>query len=277
MSMKLSRRDRIIFIVGIVLIILVVGAVLVIRPKYTEAQETAARLTEKENERKSVEERINQLPTLKQQLNDDVDAVVGLQDRFLSEDEYQESYQMDMYLMDLFEGESEADATGIEVTSIATADVQGADLEHYVIQTQTAVYDLKAYSDIAHQLPDYFYYAYENNWPAPPASKKVAVSQLTVGYRTELENWQGVYDLIDRIANDEKTIYLDTISAHYTDLEALTATEETNPDGTPANGEEMYIEGEAVITVYELEYMKKEDVDKIKAEVPEPAAEEAVE
>ncbi len=258
MSMKLSRRDRIIFIIGIVLIILVVGAVLVIKPKYEEEQATAERLAQKEEEKRKLEEKIATLPGLKQKLADDVDAVLDKQQLFLSEDEYQESYQIDMYLIALLE-ENE-----IEVTSTKLADVEGLPLDPYVVKTNTAVYDLKAYSDIAHQLPDYFYYAYEKNWPADPPSKNVAVSQVTIGYQTDAENWEGIYNTIDRIAQDKKAIYLDTIGAQYVDLETL-----TNVEGAASPEEENpYIQGEMVITVYELNYMNKDHVNIVN--LPEP-------
>ena len=73
---------------------------------------------------------------------------------------------------------------------------------------------------------------------------------------------------MERIANDEKSIYLNSISAQYTDLDTLTNVEETtNPEE-----ENPYIQGEAVITVYELTYMKPEDVKNIKVELPEEEA-----
>ncbi|MBP3267119.1 MAG: hypothetical protein J6M07_02190 [Ruminococcus sp.] len=257
MSMKLSRRDRIIFIVGIVIIILVVGGLLAVKPKYEESQASQERLIAKETERDQLQQKIDTLPGLKAQLEKDVDSVLTKQQLFLEEKDYEESYEISMYLMDLL---AESD---LEVISTSLKDVEGMNLEPYVVHTNTAVYDLKAYSDIAHQLPDYFYYAYENNWPANPPAKAVATSQVTIGYRTELENFEGIYNAIDMIAECDKAIYLDTIGAELVTSDSLTSTEEVEPD-------QPYIEGEMVITVYELTYMNKDDIDKVTV----PAAEE---
>ena len=264
MSMKLSRRDRIIFLIGIVLIILIVGVLVVIKPKYEESQVSQERLAAKQGEKEQLEQKIATLPGLKAQLEKDVESVLDKQKMFLEEKDYEESYEISMYLMDLL---AESD---LEVVGTNLKDVEGAPLAPYVVRTNTAVYDLKAYSDIARQLPDYFYYAYEGNWPADPPAKAVAVSQVTITYRTELENFEGIYNAIDMIAECDKAIYLDTIGAELVTGESLVK----GDDATTQEQEEPYIEGEMVITVYELNYMNKDDIDKIEAPVLEPAPEE---
>ena len=261
MSMKLSRRDRIIFIIGIVIIILVVGVLLLIKPKYEESKASEEKLVTKEGERDELQRKIDTLPELKAQLEKDVNSVLDRQKLFLEEKDYEESYEISMYLMDLL---AESD---LEVVSTNLQDVEKQPLEAYVIQTNTAVYDLKAYSDIARQLPDYFYYSYEQNWPPKPDKVDVAVSMVTIGYRTELENFEGIYNAIDMIAECDKSIYLDTIGAEIVTQDSFTSTDATAETET----DQPYIEGEMTITVYELTYMNKEDIEKITVTIPEEA------
>jgi len=85
-----------------------------------------------------------------------------------------------------------------------------------------------------------------------------------MGYRCPPEEYETVYNMMDAVAKNKENIYLNTISAEY--KEAAEDTAQAQPATPAAPGEEeeeSFIEGEIVITVYEVYYMDPADVDKV--------------
>ena len=62
--MKLSYRDKVIFVAAIVIIIIIAGIFLFIKPKFEEMNYAKAALQAKETEQAGVEAKINTLPDI---------------------------------------------------------------------------------------------------------------------------------------------------------------------------------------------------------------------
>lgn len=82
--MKLSYRDKVIFICAIVVIILIAGFFLFIKPKYNSMNLAKSSLEIKQSEKADVEAKINTLPELVEQLKASADGVNDVQSYFFS-------------------------------------------------------------------------------------------------------------------------------------------------------------------------------------------------
>jgi cell division protein FtsB len=252
--MKLSRRDRIIFLILVVVAVFIAGGLLLIKPQYENMEAAQARLAAKEQERDELQAKIDRLPGLQQQLKEDVNKVSETQKSFLNEREYNEAHNISMYIKNLLAKGNDS----LEIMSISFTDSEAQNLSQYTAYETNANYDMKFDADIAHQMGDEEYWMHENSYPAAMPSATVGGTVVTIGYRCPPEDYQTVYKMMDAIANNKENIYLNTISAEYTVEEASTPAA-----GTTGEEEEAFIEGEVTITVYEVYYMDPADVDKI--------------
>ncbi len=255
MSMKLSRRDKIIFLILIVVAVFIAGGLLLIKPKYEDMQAAQARLAAKEQEKQQLEDKIATLPGLKEQLKNDVDEVDKVQQTFLNEREFNEAHKISIWVKDLLLSENpEMNITSVEITdSTATA------LGEYTQYETNANYDMKFNADIAHQMGDEEYWMHESNYPAEAPTTTVGGTVVTIGYNCAPEDWETVYNVINTIRDSDKNIYLDTCEADFAGSGETTTT--TNENGETV--EEARIEGSLVITVYEVYHMDPDDVDKV--------------
>ena len=260
MTMKLSRRDKIIFLILVVAAVFVAGGLLLIKPQYENMEAAQARLAAKEQERDELQAKIDRLPGLEQQLKEDVNRVSETQKAFLNEREYNEAHKISMYIKDVLTKDNPA----LEVMSINFTDSTATNLDQYTAYETNANYDMKFNADIAHQMGDEEYWMHEDNYPANLPSATVGGTVVTMGYRCPPEEYETVYNMMDAVAKNKENIYLNTISAEY--KEAAEDTAQAQPATPAAPGEEeeeSFIEGEIVITVYEVYYMDPADVDKV--------------
>ncbi len=239
MSMKLSRRDKVIILVLIVAIVGIVGYLCFLKPRYEEVQASNDRLAAKEAEKAEVEAKIATLETLKKTLEDMVKSIEESQKQFISEAEVGQTQQISKYIMELLE------PSGIEIKGVTLNNLGATNLNAYTYNKSALAYPMKINSDLAVELPEEVYNAYNNSYPAAPPSVKVAGTVVTVSYECDLECEQ-LFDAVQIIADHEKNIYLETCSAELA----------INAEGEAVG------EGEMTITVYEIYPMDPEDVDK---------------
>ncbi len=242
MNMKLSHRDKIIFLVVTVVVVIGLGIWFLLKPRYEDMKASDDRLVAKQAERDELQAKIDTLPDLKKTLENKVDEVVERQEDFISEREIPETYQINTYLMDLL-APSEIEITGMDHNVL-----EGTELEEYTYNRRALGYDMKMNGDIANQLPEDVYNAYNNSYPAPNPSVITAATVVTISYRSDPECEQ-LFDAIQLIADCDKNIYMETCSADLT----VEASDE---------GVEPYAEGEMVVTFYEIYPMDPADVDK---------------
>jgi len=254
MSMKLSYRDKVIIIVLSVIVVLLVGIFCFAKPKYESLQVSKDRLAAKEQERADVEAKMGTLEGLKKRLEEDVKAVEEDQKQFLSEEEYGETYQISKYLM-----EKLSPVSGFEITGVTMDALASTELEAYFYNKNACAYPMKVNADIAGELPPEVGYAYNDTWPAPPASVQVGGTVATVSYRCD--DSAELLDSIQLIADNDKNIYLLTFSGSYIE----------DPDADP---EMPKFAGDMTIAIYEIYPLDPEDVDAVPENLLEMASEE---
>lgn len=240
MSMKLSRRDKVILLCVIVAAIGIAGYLLLLKPKYAEMQASNDRLAAKEAERAEVEEKIATLEGLKKRLEDDVKSVVEDQKEFLSEEEIFEPQHISTYIMDLLE------PSGLNITSMSVPALTPNTLAAYTYNKNALAYEMRMNADLARELPEEVYYAYNNSYPAPPPTVVIGLSTVTVEF--EFETVDQVYDAIQLVADDTKDIYLINVG-----------TQEAVADSDVG---ESLPTGQMIIEVYTITPLDPDDIDK---------------
>ncbi|MDE7293536.1 MAG: hypothetical protein K2N72_03835 [Oscillospiraceae bacterium] len=242
MSMKLSRRDKVILLCVIVAAIGIAGYLLLLKPKYAEMQASNDRLAAKEAERSEVEEKIATLEVLKKRLEDDVKSVVEDQKEFLSEEEVFEPQHISTYIMNMLE------PSGINITGMSVPALTPNTLSAYTYNKNALAYEMRMNADLARELPEEVYYAYNGSYPAPPPAVVIGLSTVTVDF--EFETGEQLYDAIQLVADDEKDIYLINVSS------------QEAGDGAPGVNEEETPKGQMIIEVYTITPLDPDDIDK---------------
>lgn len=249
MSMKLSRRDQVIILIVLVVVVLGIGIFLLLKPKYQEVQESNDRLASKEAELSDIMDQVATLEPLKQQLEDMVNEVVESQDVFVSEREVYDSQHIITYVMDMLS------ETGIEIDSVNLDSVlSGGVIEPYTVRKNAVAYDMKISADLAQKLPEEVYYAYNNSYPDDPPKTTVGYALVTVNYHVAADQFESFYNAVQRIADNDKNIYLETCSAQ---IEAKPSNNSSSSDdgGIPD------IEGSLVIDYYSIYPMDPADIE----------------
>lgn len=202
MNMKLSYRDKVIFIVAIVVIILVAGFFLLIKPKFEEIEVAQNNYDSKVAEREAVDAKIGTLPTIVASLKEAAQAVGDEQGIFLAE---QDPYQNEMYLREVLSSER------VAIRSINTSYTTAGNIGRYsVSQAHILAYENKINTDLYNELPQIVYDRY-NGVPDPSYPGSI-IGVTTVNFTYASEDINVDYRIIDRLASDEKTIVLNTIS-----------------------------------------------------------------
>ncbi|MCM1579459.1 MAG: hypothetical protein NC078_11740 [Ruminococcus sp.] len=241
MSMKLSRRDRVIILCVLVFVIGLAGYLLLLKPKYEEMLASNDRLAAKESERSEMEAKIATLEDLKKTLEKNVDDIVEDQGEFISEKDIFETQQISTYIMDML-----AD-TGIEITSMSVPTLAPGSLAAYTYNKNALAYEMRINADLARQLPEDVYYAYNNSYPSAPAAVNIGLSTVTVSFR--FDSPEQLESAIQAVADNDKDIYLTTVSS------------ERNVD-TSAEDFAGFFEGQMIIQVYTINPLDPDDIDK---------------
>ncbi len=252
MSLKLSYRDKVIFIVVMVILVLVAGFFLFIKPKFEAVENAKNILEQKEAEKAEIDETINTLPSIIDTLKETAKQVDVLQDIFLDE---ADPYVNETYIREILNG------INIDVLEMNTEYTVADELSKYVVNpAHILAYDHKINSDLYNELPQEVYDKYNGIKAEGYPDAIIGVTVMTVKFNSDLE-LQDAYAVIDKIAEDEKTIILNSIGTE--DLSVAT--------------EEPVYEMEATITMYSIFPLNVEKVLEETAEVKpleetEPAA-----
>lgn len=236
--MKLSYRDKVIFICAIVVIILVAGFFLFIKPKYEETNSAKAVLESKKAEQAEIEAKINTLPDLIAQLKSLAESVKETQEYFLME---QDPYLNEQFVYDILK------SNGVEVTSMNTNyTVAGQFNEYNVAVKNVNAYDLLFQADLYDELPQKVRDKYNNISHDGSASVILGVTNVSIGYKDD-QQLTDVFKFIDTIAEDERTMSVLSVSS---------------PDASDANAVED-AEGSIQMVLYSLYPL---NVDKVMEE-----------
>lgn len=209
--MKLSYRDKVIFICAIVVIVLVAGFFLFIKPKYGEMNSAKAQLESKEAEWAQIEAKINTLPDLVTQLKGLAEQIKDVQEPFL-DDVDENGKQIAPYQREQFVKEM-LDACNIEIKSMETTYTVGGEFNEYMVPMKNVYsYDLLIKADIYNELPQYVYDNYNEISEGEGQNVVIGITDMTIGYKDTFE-LKKLFDFIDNIAEDERTMSVLSVSS----------------------------------------------------------------
>lgn len=194
--MKLSYRDKVIFIAAIVIVIIIAGIFLFIKPKFEEMNYAKRALEQKQSEQADVEAKINTLPDIVAMLKSTAQDVGELQEHFMEE---QDPYLNEQYVREIL-------GSNVTTLGMSTQYTSADDLEQYVVNAQNvAACDLFINSDLYNELPQEVYDAYNKANKRTGGSCIIGVTTMTVSYRDRTD-YSGIYKFIDAVKEDGKTI-----------------------------------------------------------------------
>lgn len=204
MSLKLSYRDKVIFIVVMVILVLVAGFFLFIKPKIQSVDVAKYNLETKQQEKADIDSKISTLPGIIQSIKDVATEIKEKQEIFLPEGHpFENENYVRAFLNEL----------DIAIKSINTEYTVGSAISHYVVKDKNLiVYDNKMTADLYNELPEEVYNAYNKVAGESYPVAIIGVTSMEVTFASDIQ-FEDVYNVINRIAEDEKTIVLNTIEA----------------------------------------------------------------
>lgn len=196
--MKLSYRDKVIFVAAIVIIIVVAGIFLFIKPKFGEMNKAKLALEKKQTEQAGVEEKINSLPDIVAKLKETAQDVGEIQEFFMVE---QDPYLNEQYVREIL-------GNNVSTLGMETQYTAASDLKEYVVNpTNVVAYDLLVNGDLYNELPQEVYDVYNKTAKKKGDKCVIGVTTMRVDYRDKVD-YSGIYKFIDAVKDNGKTILL---------------------------------------------------------------------
>lgn len=196
--MKLSYRDKVIFVVAIVLIIIIVGIFVVIKPKFEEMNRAKLALENKQAEQADVQSKMDTLPDIVKQIKAVAQEIGEIQEVFMDE---QDPYLNEQFVRDIL-------GNNVDTLSMNTEYTAASNLEEYLVEAKNIVsYDLLINGDLYSELPQEVYDNYNNVRPAGASKIVIGVTRMTVGYRDALD-YSGIYRFVDAVKDNGKTLII---------------------------------------------------------------------
>ena len=216
MNMKLSYRDKVIFIVAIVIIIIVAGIFLFIKPKFEEISSAKYALEDKQAERDEIDAKIASLPIIIENVKNIAREIGEKQPLFLEE---QDPYLNEMYIREAI--------PNVDIKSMNTEYTAAENLNRYIVTPEhLLVYDNKMNADLYDELPQEVRDLYNDVQREAFPNVIIGTTYMTFTINSDIE-LRDAYAVMDRLAEDEKAIILNTVSTDTTEQ----STGEDEPKG----------------------------------------------
>lgn len=200
--MKLSYRDKVIFVAAIVILIIVAGIFVFIKPKFEEMNIAKRSLEAKQSEQADVEAKINTLPDIVASMKASAQEIGNVQEYFMTE---QDPYLNEQYIREILGNNVKTLGMDTQYTSAST-------LTQYVVNpSNVAACDLFVNGDLYNELPQEVYDAYNNVGGKSGDSCIIGVTNVTVDYKDKVD-YSGIYKFIDAIKDHGKTIIVTSFS-----------------------------------------------------------------
>ncbi|MGN0552770.1 MAG: hypothetical protein ACI4I1_05265 [Oscillospiraceae bacterium] len=194
--MKLSYRDKVIFVAAIVIVIIVAGIFLFIKPKFEEMNRAKLTLQNKQAEQADVEAKINTLPDIVASMKAAAQEVEEVQEYFMIE---QDPYLNEQYVREILGNNVETLAMNTEYTDVD-------ELTQYVVNPENVIsYDLLINGDLYNELPQEVYDNYYKVGKKVGGQCIIGVTNMNVIYRDKTD-YSGIYKFIDAVKDNGKTI-----------------------------------------------------------------------
>lgn len=203
MNLKLSYRDKVIFIVVMVILVIVAGFFLFIKPKFEQVNMAKDTLAAKQQEKIDIDTKIETLPDIIDTMKSTAEEIGEKQEIFLDEGH---PYVNETYIRDVLS------SLNLNITSMNTTYTTASPISRYTVAKQHYLaYDNKMNADLYNELPQEVYDLY--NGVAAPAYPNTVIGVTNMTVEVDLGNSpRKVYDIMDRLAEDEKTIILNSVN-----------------------------------------------------------------
>ena len=231
--MKLSQRDKVIFLAVVAFLTILLGGVLFVKPKYQEMKSTEVTLEEKRNEKTATEDKIGTLESKKDELKKAVKDVEELQEMFIP---HMETFEVEPMLFDII-SESE-----IEIKSSEYELMDAKELQNYVYQKNAVAYPMRMDADLNGERPQEVIDAYNQVKATAPAGVKIGLTTAEIGFKGPFEDIEAA---LDNFASQDKTVIVVGLEGKSSD-----AKEQTSGEGE-AEGPE----GVLTVYVFHIEHM----------------------
>lgn len=253
MNLKLSYRDKVIFIVVMVILVLVAGFFIFIKPKFENVEIAKANLAAKQQERADIDAKIGTLSDIIDNMKATAEEIGEKQEIFLDE---AHPYVNETYIRDALSN------LNLDIISMNTSYTTASAIDRYTVaKLNYLAYENKMNADLYNELPQEVYDLY-SNVPAPSYPNTViGVTNVTLSFDLENKSSDLIYRVMDRLAEDEKTIILNSVN--------------TEGESSKENEAEASIN----LTMYSIFPLNVEEVLKETDDIKpiEPAAEETAE
>lgn len=204
MNLKLSYRDKVIFIVVMIILVLVAGFFLLIKPKFESVDSAKYNLEKKQAEWADVEAKINTYPEIVKAMKENLDQIDEQQKIFLEEGH--------PYINERYIREALAEVN-VEVNSVSTEYTMASNIGGYIVENKNILaYENKMNADLFNELPQEVYDEYNKVKKEGYPTTVIGVTTMNFTFSSDLE-LKDAFNVIDRLAEDEKTIILNTVGS----------------------------------------------------------------
>ena len=145
MNLKLSYRDKVIFIVVMIILVLVAGFFIFIKPKFESVEIAKANLAAKQQEKADIEAKIGTLSDIIDNMKATAEEIGEKQEIFLDE---AHPYVNETYIRDALS------SLNLDITSMNTSYTTAAAISRYTVAKQNYLaYENKMNADLYNELP----------------------------------------------------------------------------------------------------------------------------
>lgn len=140
--MKLNYRDKVIFGIGIAILILVVGFFFLIKPKNEEIKEDEKTLIAKQEEEEDLKAIIAKIEPLKTDIDDVYEKTAKLTADFVPIGDINETQKLDQYMQHL------AEEAGVRIDELNVAYPKEQELDYYYLEYEDLISDMRDSADL---------------------------------------------------------------------------------------------------------------------------------
>lgn len=140
--MKLNYRDKVLFGIGIAILLLVVGFFFLVKPKNEEIKEDEKALVTAQEEQADLEARIAKIEPLKSSIDDVYDETTKLTADFVPIGDINETQKLDQYMQHL------AEEAGVRIDELNVSYPKEQELDYYYLEYEDLVSDMRDSADL---------------------------------------------------------------------------------------------------------------------------------
>jgi uncharacterized protein YxeA len=204
MSIKLSYRDKVILIVLIVLVIIIGGVMVFVRPVFEQSNAKKEELDAKTKEQQTVQEKIDTLDDLQREILVAIGDIDTYQKLFYTEGK---SYEMEQLFHSL------TDQAGLDISEV-TFSTEAEDIEDYLFTPSVGLvmYDMKVNADLYNALPVELYNYMNKVQAQSRGTVLIGVSNFNAKFKN-LNTWNELEQFLRLVDEADKSIYVTTVES----------------------------------------------------------------